>query len=97
MSCSIELETIDILMKISCLYQDLYSPREEHLDSVYHIFEYLQKNLGKNPGITTWNPLYDLTAENVFEVDGIDLYRWKNLYLDAQEMMPGNILEALGK
>ena len=47
---SIELVRIDILTEVSCLSQQLCSPREGHLDSVYRIFRYLQKNLGNKPG-----------------------------------------------
>ena len=52
---SIELGRIDILTEVSCLSQHLCSPREVHLDVVYHIFIYLQNNLGKNPGRMAYN------------------------------------------
>ena len=65
---SIELGRIDILTEVSCLSQNLCSPREGNLDDVYLIFRYLQKNLGKNPGRMVYDPMYEPTDENVFEV-----------------------------
>ena len=81
---SIELGRIDILTEVSYLYQHLCSPREGHLYTVYHIFRYLQKNLGKNPGRITYDPMYEATDENVFEVVGRDLDEWKDIYPNAQ-------------
>ena len=67
---SIELGRIDILTEVSCLSQHLCSPREGHLDYVYLIFRYLQNKLGKNPGRMAYDPMYETTDENVFEVVG---------------------------
>ena len=64
----IELERIDILTVSSCLSKRLCSPREVHLDAVYRIFRYLQKNLDNNPGRMVYNPMYEPTDEHVFEV-----------------------------
>ena len=77
MRCSIELVRIDILTEVSCLSQHMCYPREGHLDAVYCIFRYLQKNLGKNPWRMTYNPMHELIDENVFEVVGRYLYEWK--------------------
>ena len=84
----IELGRVDILTGVSCLYQHLYSPIEGHLDAVYRIFKYLQKNLGKNPCRMAYNPIYEPTDENLFEVVGRCLDEWKYFYPDDQEMMP---------
>ena len=81
---SIELGRIDILTKLSCLSQHLFPPREVHLDDVYLIFRYLQKSLGKNPGRMAYEPMYEPTDENVFEVVGRYIYEWKFFYLDSQ-------------
>ena len=97
MRWSIELGRIDILTEVSCLSQKLCSPREGHLDAVYRIFSYLQKNLGKNPGRMTYDPMYEPTDDNVFEVFGRDLDEWKNFYPDDQEIMPKHMPEAVGK
>ena len=75
----------------------MFSPREGPLDDVYLIFRYLQKNLVKNPGRMAYDPMYEPTDYNVFEVVGRDLDVWKDLYPDAQEIRPRHIPEALGK
>ena len=36
----------------------------------------------------TYNMMYELTEENMFEVSEIDLDKWKYFYPDAQEMTP---------
>ena len=72
MSCSIEFGRVDILTEVSYLSPHLCYPREGHLDDVYRIFRYLQKNLGKNPGRMAYNPMYKPTYENIFEVVGRD-------------------------
>ena len=41
--------------------------------------------------------MYEPTDENVFVVVGIDLDEWEKFYLDAQEMIPRNMPETLGK
>ena len=71
------------MLGVSCLSQHLCSPREGHIDSVYHIFRYLQKNLGKKPGRMVYNPMNEPTDENLFEVVGRDLDEWKYFYPGA--------------
>ena len=44
-----------------------------------------------------YEPMYEPTDENVFEVVGRYLYEWKFFYLDAQEMMTRHMSEALVK
>ena len=84
-------------MEKSCLSQHLFSPREGHLDAVYRIFIYLQKNLGKNPGRMAYDPMYEPKYQNLFELAGIDLDEWKYLYPESKQMMPRNMPEALVK
>ena len=55
-----------------------------HLDAVYRIFRYLQKNLGKNPGRMSYDLMCEPTDENIFEVAGRYLYEWKYFYPEAQ-------------
>ena len=81
---SIELGRIDILTKVSCLSQHLCYQREGHLDTVYGIFRYLQKNLGKNSGRMAYDPMYEPKDESLFEVVGRYLYEWKYFYPEAQ-------------
>ena len=94
---SIELIRIDILKEVSYLSQNWFSPKYGHIDAFYLTIGYLNKNQGDNPGRMTYNLMYEPIDQNVFGVAVIYLYKWKDLYPDAQEMIPINILEALGK
>ena len=67
------------MTEVSCLSEHLCYLREGHLDDVYRIFRYLQNNLDKNPGMMEYDPMYEPTSDNVFEVFGRDLYKWKEL------------------
>ena len=73
----------DILREVSCLSQNLCSPREGHLDEFYSIFRYLQKKLGNNPGRMAYDPMYEPKDKNIFEVVGRDLDQWKDFFPDA--------------
>ena len=44
-----------------------------------------------------YDPMYEPTDENVFEVVGRYLDEWKDFYPDAQEIIPGHMPEALDK
>ena len=72
------------MTKVRFSSQHLCSPREGRLDAVYHIFVYLQKNLGNKPVRMAYEPMYKPTDENLFEVVGIYLDQWKDLYPDAK-------------
>ena len=73
-------------MKLSCLYHHLCFPREGNLDAVYHIFRYVQKNLGKKPGRMAYDPVHEPPDKNIFEVIGRDLDEWKYFDPDTQEI-----------
>ena len=62
--------------QVSYLPQHLCFPREGRLDYAYRIFRYLQKNSVNNLGRMTYEPMYELTDENVFEFVGIYLDEW---------------------
>ena len=67
---SIELCRIDTLEEICLLSQYLCSPRDRHIDAVYHIFIYIQNKMINYPVMTTYDLMHDPTDENVFEVSG---------------------------
>ena len=92
----IELGRVDILTEVSCLSEHLCYQREVHIDDVYRIFRYLQKNLVKNPGRMAYDHMYEPTDGNVFEVVGRDLDEWKYFYPNDQENMTRHMSEALG-
>ena len=93
---SIELGRIDIMTEVSCLSQHLCAPREGHLQAVYKIFRYLQKNMDKNPGRLVFDPLLEYTDEKIF--DGTPTTQdWIDFYPDAEEAMPRNMPTPLGR
>ena len=53
--------------------------------------------MGKNPGRVVYDPMYEPTGENVFEVVGRYLDEWKYSYPDAHQMIPRHMTELLGK
>ena len=55
--------------------------REGHIYSVYIILRYLLRNIIKISGGLTYNPMYDPTDKNVFEVAGRYLDEWKYFIL----------------
>ena len=94
---AIELGRIDMYTEISCLSQHLCAPREGHLQSIYKIFRYLQKNMDKNPGRLVFDPYKEKQLESVFELGAKTQEEWNDFYPDAFEDMPRYIPEALGK
>ena len=54
------------MKEVSCLSQHLCSTSEGHLNAVYKIFRYLQKNISKISGRISFNPLCVLTDDQVF-------------------------------
>ena len=93
---SIELGRIDIHVEVSCLSQHLCAPREGHMQAAFKIFRYLQKNLPKNPGRLAFDPTMELEDEKIFEGSS-NKEDWQDFYPDAEEAMPSNMLEPLGK
>ena len=73
------------MTEVSCLSQHLCSPREGHLNYVYKVFRYLQRNLSKNPGRIVFDPDYVHTYGKVFEGSTRELEDWKDFYPDAAE------------
>ena len=53
--------------------------------------------MGKNSDRIVYDPIYEQTDENIFEVVVRDLYEWKYSYPDYHEMMPRHMSEELGK
>ena len=93
---SIELGRIDIHTEVSCLSQHLCAPREGHLQNVYKIFRYLQKNMEKNPGRLVFDAAMEHSPEEVFEAGAKTQEEWNDFYPDAFEALPANMPEPLG-
>ena len=77
--------------------QYLCAPREGHLNAVYKIFRYIQKNLEKNPGRLIFDGFKEPQNEQVFELGAKSQDEWNDFYPDACEDMPRNMPDALGK
>ena len=67
----IKLGMIYIMTEVSFSSQRLCLPREGHLNVVYTIFRYLQKNLSNNTVRIAFDPSYAHTYDKVFEVSTI--------------------------
>ena len=93
---AVELGRIDIMTEVSCLSQHLCSPRVGHLDAVYSIFRYLQKNMSKNPGRLGFDPIRVPTPENIVDVPDEHLRHWEEFYPDAEDVLPPGMPEPLG-
>ena len=72
-----ELGRIGIMIEVSCLSRNLFSTCEGHLKYVYIFFEYLQKNISKNPGRIAFDPACVHTDENLFKMSTRKLGYWK--------------------
>jgi hypothetical protein len=67
----------------------LAAAREGHLEQVFHIFGYLKRVLQRR---IAFDPDYPNIDESRFK-----LYDWSDFYRDAEETIPPNVPEPLGK
>ena len=65
------------MTEVSSLYQHLLSPREGHLNDVYNILRYLQKNLSNNPERISFDLACVHTYDTVLEGSTRYLKNWK--------------------
>lgn len=93
---AIELGRLDIMTEVSCLSQHMCEPRVGHLDAVYNIFRYLQRNMNKNKGRIGFDPVIPFIDPMLFSNSSQNLEHWKDFYPDAQEPIPNNMPEPLG-
>jgi hypothetical protein len=85
----VELGRIDIITEVSMLSTFLCTPREGHLDVVYHLFAYL--SLHHNARVV-FDPTYpDIDMRAFIKTD------WKPMYGDVKEAIPPNAPVARGK
>jgi len=84
----VDLGRIDIIVPVSLLLRYMVSPRDGHLQQLYHIFAYLKPfNRSKL--------LFD-DAEPTFPDSYFHESNWFEYYPDAKEPIPPNMPEALG-
>jgi hypothetical protein len=86
---AVELGRLDILLEMLLLSAFLASPREGHLEAVYHIFGYLKSHPKRK---IAFNPSYpDISKSRFLQHD------WTDFYRGATEAIPPNAPPARGK
>ena len=83
-----ELGRVDILVAVSMLSRYVVSPREGHLQQVFHLFAYLKHHKRSKMVFDDTEPVFD---ENAFAVCD-----WTEFYPDAEEAIPHNVPEIRG-
>jgi hypothetical protein len=89
---SVEIGRLDIYLETALLSQYLASPREGHLEAVYHIFAYLKAH--KKCAIV-FDPAGVELDENAFA--NVNPEQWRDFYGDITEELPPHMPEPLGK
>jgi hypothetical protein len=85
----IELGRVDIIVEVGLLSRFQASPREGHLEQLFHVFAYLKK-YNRSSMVFDWT--YPELDESVFmECD------WSEFYPGAKEAIPPNMPEPRGK
>ena len=83
-----ELGRLDILVAVSMLSRYVVSPREGHLQQLFHIFAYLKHHKRSKMVFDDTEPVFD---ESRFKVCD-----WSEFYPDAEEAIPHNVPEERG-
>ena len=86
--CICELGRVDILVAVSMLSRHVVSPREGHLQQVFHLFAYLKHHKHSKMVFDDTEPVFD---ENAFTVCD-----WSEFYPEAEEAIPYNVPEPRG-
>jgi hypothetical protein len=88
---AVELGRIDIYTEVAVMLQHSASPREGHLEGLYHVFEYLRQHLMSR---IVFDPYQSKVDESAFASGTTD---WKDFYGDITEELPPGMPEPLGK
>ena len=88
---AIELGRLDIYLETALLSQYLASPREGHLEAVYHIFAYIKKS---NKTAIVFDPKYVNLNESAFSSAKIS--DWQEIYGPLAEELPPNMPQPKG-
>ena len=83
-----ELGRLDVLVAVSMLSRYVVSPREGHLQQLFHIFAYLKHHKRSKMVFDDTEPVFD---ESRFKVCD-----WLEFYPDAEEAIPHNMPEEWG-
>ncbi|MHA7927589.1 MAG: Ty1/Copia family ribonuclease HI, partial [Marinobacter sp.] len=88
---AVELGRLDIYLETSILSQYLASPREGHLEAVYHIFAYLRRHPKSS---VVFDPRTIDLDEQAFAHTKVS--DWSEFYGDVAEELPPDMPEPLG-
>jgi hypothetical protein len=83
-----ELGRVDILVAVSMLSRYLASPREGHLQQVFHLFAYLKQHKRSRMVFDDTEPIFDPNAFKVCD--------WSEFYPDAEEALPPSMPQERG-
>jgi hypothetical protein len=83
-----ELGRVDILVAVSMLSRYVVSPREGHLQQVFHLFAYLKHHKRSKMVFDDTEPIFD---DNAFKTCD-----WSEFYPGAEEAIPHNVPEERG-
>jgi Reverse transcriptase (RNA-dependent DNA polymerase) len=86
---AVELGRLDILLETALLSAFLASPREGHLEAVYHMFGYLKSHPKRKIAFDPEHPQIDQRR--------YQKYDWTDFYRGAVEALPGNAPPSRGK
>ena len=75
-----ELGRLDIMVPVSMLSRYVVSPREGHLQQVFHIFAYMKHHKRSRMVIDDIEPVFDESSFKVCD--------WSDFYPDAEEAIP---------
>ena len=75
-----ELGRVDILVAVSMLSRYLMSPREGHLQQVFHLFAYLKHHKRSRMVFDDTEPIFDSNAFKTCD--------WSEFYPEAEEQLP---------
>jgi hypothetical protein len=85
----VEIGQVDIITEVLMLASCVAAPRKGHLDTVFHLFAYLEK---KHNSRLVFDPIYpDIDMREFKECD------WKEFYGDVKEAITPNAPEPQGK
>ena len=83
-----ELGRVDILVAVSMMSRYVVSPREGHLQQLFHLFAYLKHHKRSKMVFDDSEPMFD---DNAFKICD-----WSEFYPDAEEAIPHNVPEVRG-
>ena len=89
---AVEFGRVDIYLEVSLLSQYLSSPRQGHLEAVYHIFAYLKTHKKMK---LVFDPKEVTLDETCFAQ--VSAGEWREFYGDVAEEVPANMPEPLGR